>query len=640
MKLPAGRLAGMLQQLRPSLSAESRRRETVTPMSTAASSDPTAALARYGLRRDPFTGDAATFYADTNLRQRLDLLQYLIQSGDQLLLVKGAAGSGKSALLHQFLRRTGEGLVVCLVRAAPGLSPVEILVSMARAFGEPVTGSDRGILTENLSDRLLTLQKGGSMPLLVVDDAHLLCADAVALLLQLYESVGEVGRLLRVALFAEPTIDGLLEGSARHLKYRQDARALEMAPFSERQTAEYLLHRLRAAGLEGDSPFGEAQLRAIHKESGGLPGRINELAARQLFGTADGGAKGARAPEGMTMLKKLAWWKIALGGALLLAVAALLLFQERINSLVEGGAQAPEPAPRAEAPPPAPQGPVEREEGTLPAPPADPHAPPAGALPSQIVREGGGPIAPPVAVPPLPAAADDGRIVRVPEMKEGPAPWETPAGANGAPPPPGAAPPPPPPGANGAGMRPAGPATALPPRPANGQAAAPLPPQLPAMAPAAAANGMVAGAPGAAVPAPMPPQPPVPPAGAAPAAPTPPTGQPAAAPLAAAPAAPPGPRGVEWLRAQNPKRYTLQLFGSAKEAEAQEFVAKHGLTEAAALFRAKVKGKDWYAVVYGDYAGAAEARAAAGKLPIKAGEYTPWERSFASIHNDLKAAGE
>ena len=50
---------------------------------------------------------------------------------------------------------------------------------------------------------------------------------------------------------------------------------IHMTPLTEKQTAEYLQHRLRAAGYLRGNPFSPAHVREIYERSGGLPGWIN-----------------------------------------------------------------------------------------------------------------------------------------------------------------------------------------------------------------------------------------------------------------------------------------------------------------------------------------------------------------------------
>jgi len=203
-----------------------------------------------GLSRDPFApGDWGRYYGDAALRQRLDLLLYLVQSSDQLLVIKGPLGCGKSTLLRQFLGRAEAQFATCVVSADERSDASRILVAMAQAFAD--AGPEPQHHGESLAERLMELQRSGHHPLLVVDDAHLLSAEALRLILEQYEAMGEGGRLVRVVLFAESAIEALLDDAVRELKYRQDARTMDIPPFTEQQTEEYLQWRFQAAGLVG-----------------------------------------------------------------------------------------------------------------------------------------------------------------------------------------------------------------------------------------------------------------------------------------------------------------------------------------------------------------------------------------------------
>ncbi len=57
---------------------------------------------------------------------------------------------------------------------------------------------------------------------------------------------------------------------------------MHMTPLTEKQTADYLRHRINAAGISDPNLFSMDQIRKIHQESGGLPGWINEKAVNIL----------------------------------------------------------------------------------------------------------------------------------------------------------------------------------------------------------------------------------------------------------------------------------------------------------------------------------------------------------------------
>jgi general secretion pathway protein A len=53
---------------------------------------------------------------------------------------------------------------------------------------------------------------------------------------------------------------------------------------SERETGQYIRHRLGVAGLKGAVPFERAAIRRVHQLTRGVPRRINLLCDRALLG--------------------------------------------------------------------------------------------------------------------------------------------------------------------------------------------------------------------------------------------------------------------------------------------------------------------------------------------------------------------
>lgn len=114
---------------------------------------------------------------------------------------------------------------------------------------------------------------------------------------------------------------------------------------------------------------------------------------------------------------------------------------------------------------------------------------------------------------------------------------------------------------------------------------------------------------------------------------------PVAAAPAPAPAAPAGGvRREDWLLAQAPGHYALQLMATPREKGVKDFIRARGLGDEAAYFRFSKGGEPWYAVVYGMYPSRAAADAVAGDMPGNLRGIKPWVRSFASIQKVIRAA--
>lgn len=101
---------------------------------------------------------------------------------------------------------------------------------------------------------------------------------------------------------------------------------------------------------------------------------------------------------------------------------------------------------------------------------------------------------------------------------------------------------------------------------------------------------------------------------------------------------PPPAAGAAWLWSRNPLRYTLQLMGDRHVDGLRRLAATQRFEGPLAIVRVVRKGKPWYLLLAGDYAGEAEALAAIGTLPEALRGARPWPRHFAALQEQLVAA--
>ncbi len=247
--------------------------------------DPTAAppyLSLFKLREAPFSsnGGGKFFYPDPERAQTLNMLQHLTQYSEELLLVAGPAGSGKSSLLEQYLARADDDWKVCRISGAEISDPGVLFLTAARCFGLHTEGLTSENLLDALREHLNQLQQS-MIPVLVVDAAERLTDDALEVIVRLAELPGDHGKLVRTILFAEPSILQRLSG-ARFATVSQP-HMLQLKPLDEGQLTSYLHHRLSAAGYGGGPLFSARELKRIYKGAHGWPGGINRMAHEVLM---------------------------------------------------------------------------------------------------------------------------------------------------------------------------------------------------------------------------------------------------------------------------------------------------------------------------------------------------------------------
>lgn len=354
------------------------------------------------------------YYAGPDGAQRLDLLLHLAPYSP-LLVIAGKPGAGKTALLRQFVRRAHESWRLALITARVEMGRDDLLREMARGFGLTLDQRiDHQPLYEALIAQLRALRQNAQVPILLLDDAQYLGAAMMELILRLCAE-NDNGHVLSILLFGTPQLQNLLDSPALMPLATRVTHTFEVTPFDEEETGAYIRHRMRAAGAEDDGPFDAMMINRIFAATGGIPGRINEMAQRALSGRSVDRARsggGSRTGGGGKRLVLLATATVVavlmLAGPLRTALfkpgplkgsapAAPATPEERVIRSPEtappnaaGEALRPLPLPpQAEtvpepAVPPASPPPAERQ--TPPAPPAVPappeaknSAPPAGA---------------------------------------------------------------------------------------------------------------------------------------------------------------------------------------------------------------------------------------------------------------------
>ncbi|HSX20445.1 MAG TPA: SPOR domain-containing protein [Gammaproteobacteria bacterium] len=86
--------------------------------------------------------------------------------------------------------------------------------------------------------------------------------------------------------------------------------------------------------------------------------------------------------------------------------------------------------------------------------------------------------------------------------------------------------------------------------------------------------------------------------------------------------------------------YALQLISMHKEEQATSFIKMHKLQDKAHYFKGHFKGKDWFIVVYGDYATRVDAQKALSALPTSLKKLNPMAREYGNIHHAITSRGK
>lgn len=246
----------------------------------------------FGLRQAPFSiaPDPHYLFMSERHREALAHLLYGLDGGGGFVLLTGEIGAGKTTVCRCFLEQIPASCNVAYV-FNPKLTVLELLQAICDEFHVAVPAGAQTVkgYVDPLNAFLLAQHAAGRNNVLIIDEAQNLSADVLEQLRLLTNLETSERKLLQVVLIGQPELREMLaRPELEQLAQRVIAR-FHLGPLSEAETAQYVRHRLKVAGLGGPLPFEAKALRLIHQLTRGVPRRINLLCDRALLGAYAGG---------------------------------------------------------------------------------------------------------------------------------------------------------------------------------------------------------------------------------------------------------------------------------------------------------------------------------------------------------------
>lgn len=236
-------------------------------------------LTHFKFTSQPFAERVAAdaLWLDDRMQQGMARLRYLSDHAT-VGLITGPSGVGKSALLKRFLHELSGPQwkpVYLHLTHLPAAGMLKMLVSK---LGEvPRRGKDR--LFEQILEKARQLE--GAL-LVILDEAHLLDADALTDIRLLVSSALDEAPPLKVVLAGQEPLRHTLRQSLHAALLNRIAVRQQLNPLNKQETATYIDFQLKQAG-GSERLFEESTKELIHDYSGGIPRQINNLATACLL---------------------------------------------------------------------------------------------------------------------------------------------------------------------------------------------------------------------------------------------------------------------------------------------------------------------------------------------------------------------
>lgn len=238
----------------------------------------------YGLSDNPFSiapNPHYLFLSDRH-REALAHLTYGLGETGGFVLLTGEVGTGKTTVSRCLLNQLPENTDTAFI-LNPSLTELELLATLCDElkieYGESPTLKQ---LTDLISQYLLSNHENGRNTVLIIDEAQHLRAEVLEQLRLLTNLETDTKKLLQVILIGQPELQQLLRRQElRQLAQRITAR-YHLLPLTVEEVALYVQHRLQVAGRL-EPLFHKSAVKALHRNSGGIPRLINLLCERALM---------------------------------------------------------------------------------------------------------------------------------------------------------------------------------------------------------------------------------------------------------------------------------------------------------------------------------------------------------------------
>lgn len=237
----------------------------------------------YGLNEKPFnkTPDPRFLYHSARHAEALARLQHAVDEQD-IVLLTGDIGSGKTTLSRALIDSLDGGYHPVLI-INPRLSPSQMLRTVALRLGIEDASKYRDGLLEGINAKLYELFETGKRTVIVIDEAQLIPGKATFEELRLLTNYQLDDRnLLALVLIGQSELKERLDRKPYRALRQRISMQYHLGPLGLDETRAYVKHRLRIAGRQGDL-FDDGAVEFLFRHSGGVPRRINIIAANALI---------------------------------------------------------------------------------------------------------------------------------------------------------------------------------------------------------------------------------------------------------------------------------------------------------------------------------------------------------------------
>jgi general secretion pathway protein A len=239
----------------------------------------------YKLRAEPFllTPDERFYFESSVHSQAMAHLTYGLKRGEGFIVITGDVGAGKTTLVKRLIATVDPTKVIAAHVVTTMLSGHDLLRMVASAFGLKDLPADKSGILLRLQEFFDITHRQGRRALLIVDEAQNLSEGALEELRMLSNFQVQNAAPFQSFLVGQPQFRRIIASPDLEQLRQRVIASYHLGPLNSLESGNYVLHRLKQVGWNGDPSFPMSAIGAIHQHTGGIPRRINALGNRLMI---------------------------------------------------------------------------------------------------------------------------------------------------------------------------------------------------------------------------------------------------------------------------------------------------------------------------------------------------------------------
>ena len=232
----------------------------------------------YKLHEHPFqlTPDSDFLYMSESHARAKAYMDYTIWNRDGFVVVTGEIGAGKTTLLQKLLSEFDDTAAVAKIYQTQ-LDEIQFLQAVLVEFGLSPFNASKVELMDMLSTFLIDSFLQSKQLVLIVDEAQNLSPKVLEEIRMLSGLETQKEKILHVILVGQPELNDILDSPEMEQLLQRVRLRCHISALSDRETRDYVYHRLRVAGAGDRLLFDPDALPMVYEYTGGIPRLINVL---------------------------------------------------------------------------------------------------------------------------------------------------------------------------------------------------------------------------------------------------------------------------------------------------------------------------------------------------------------------------